>query len=138
MKQELSSRREDVKADAAGVLYRKRFSLDRAPTHSIGRVTRYCFLPIRRAQLLETILTSGELVSAISLMSQSPGSREKIIIVPLLASASARHVRLAVGILIAYHMSPWMLVKTPEGFWVAGIRFSSSRIAVSETHEPDC
>ena len=123
MKQELSSRREDVKADAAGVLYRKRFSLDRAPTHSIGRVTRYCFLPIRRAPLLETILTSGELVSAISVIFTTcaalghvnPG-RTKIIIVPLLASASARHVRLTVGILIAYHESPWMLVKAPEAF----------------------
>src|SRR5262249_5341761 len=71
----------------------------------------YCFLPIRRAPLFKTILTSGELVSAISLMSTcsalghvTPG-RTKIIIVPLLASASARHVNWAVGILIAYHAS---------------------------------
>ena len=50
----------------------------------------YCFLPIRRAPLLETILTSGARVSAISLMSSNSttsehvySGRAKIIIVPL-------------------------------------------------------
>ena len=105
----------------------------------------YCFLPIKRAPLLETILTFGARVSVISLISLNSttsghvySGRAKIIIVPLGASASALHVRPTVGILIAYHASPWMLVKTPEGFWVAGIRFRSSRSAMRETHEADC
>ena len=39
---------------------------------------------------------------------------DKNIIVPAGASASVLKVRLNVRILMAYHASPWMLVKTPE------------------------